>query len=82
MPRRYRTQNSMCRLGAAAVLRSACTPAAVDHLVAVAEVERRQAAQCSHSHVGHLVGAAEERQRGCSPLLVRPRLSPPSNRRG
>ena len=27
MPRRY--QNSMCRLGAAVVLRSACTPAAV-----------------------------------------------------
>jgi hypothetical protein len=28
MPRRY-SQDSMCRLGAAAVLRSACTPAAV-----------------------------------------------------
>ena len=28
MPRRY-TEDSMCRLGAAVVLRSACTPAAV-----------------------------------------------------
>jgi hypothetical protein len=28
MPRRY-SQNSICRLGAAVVLRSACTPAAV-----------------------------------------------------
>jgi hypothetical protein len=66
--------------GAAERLHASCR-----HLGAMAEVEggeRRQAAQCSHSHVGYLVGAAEERQRGCSPLLVRPRLSPPSNRRG
>jgi hypothetical protein len=54
--------------GAAERLHASCR-----HLGAMAEVEggeRRQAAQCSHSHVGHLLAHAEVRDVSAAQLLT------------